>query len=386
MIESAVGVMIAAPMPWRARAPISAAGDQASPQRSEAAVKTTRPNMNTRRRPSRSAARPPRRSRPGERQRVGADDPLQALLREAEVALDRRQRDGHDRRVEDDHEEGAAEQRERPPAARVGGGLGLVPCPCVPSLVVLTECACYIQVHWSAQVGYICCMKIPQLRQGLRPRARARARGRALGARARERPDPRAEALQRPAARPAADPVERPVGAAQGARGGGSRPPARAAAPGDGSRVRAHRVRARPRGHRPAARPLGRAVHARAAAGGHRHADTLVLALRSTFRPEAARDLRAGYELRLGEIVLHARVDDGALEVDEGPLADADLVIETEQALHPLLTGRLSPREAIGAEPSGSSASPRSSSASSTCSRSRRCRPRCRRRHPGVGR
>jgi DNA-binding HxlR family transcriptional regulator len=76
-------------------------------------------------------------------------------------------------------------------------------------------------------------------------------------------------------------------------------------------------------------------------------ADTLLLALRSTFRPEAARGLRAGYELRLGEIVVHARVDHGALEIDEGPLPDADLVLETDLSLHPLLTGELSPAEAI---------------------------------------
>jgi DNA-binding HxlR family transcriptional regulator len=76
-------------------------------------------------------------------------------------------------------------------------------------------------------------------------------------------------------------------------------------------------------------------------------ADTVLLALRSTFRPEAARGLRAGYELRLGEIVVHARVDDGALAVDEGPLPDADLVLETDLSLHPLLTGELSPAEAI---------------------------------------
>jgi DNA-binding HxlR family transcriptional regulator len=76
-------------------------------------------------------------------------------------------------------------------------------------------------------------------------------------------------------------------------------------------------------------------------------ADTVLLALRSTFRPEAARGLRVGYELRLGEIVVHARVDDGALAVDEGPLPDADLVLETDLSLHPLLTGELSPAEAI---------------------------------------
>jgi DNA-binding HxlR family transcriptional regulator/putative sterol carrier protein len=76
-------------------------------------------------------------------------------------------------------------------------------------------------------------------------------------------------------------------------------------------------------------------------------ADTLLLALRSTFRPEAARELRASYELRLGEIVVHARVNDGALEVDEGPLGEADLMLETDLTLHPLLTGELSPTEAI---------------------------------------
>jgi hypothetical protein len=64
-------------------------------------------------------------------------------------------------------------------------------------------------------------------------------------------------------------------------------------------------------------------------------ADTLLLALRSTFRPEAARELQVSYELRFGEIVVHARVDHGSLEVDEGPPADSDLVLETDETLHP---------------------------------------------------
>jgi hypothetical protein len=76
-------------------------------------------------------------------------------------------------------------------------------------------------------------------------------------------------------------------------------------------------------------------------------ADTMVLALRSTFRPEAAGDLRAGYELRFGELVVHARVDHGELEVDEGPLPDADLVLAPGESFHPLLTGSLDPGEAI---------------------------------------
>jgi DNA-binding HxlR family transcriptional regulator len=76
-------------------------------------------------------------------------------------------------------------------------------------------------------------------------------------------------------------------------------------------------------------------------------ADTILLGLRSTFRPEAARGLRARYELRFGELVVHALIADGVLEVDEGPLAGADLVLETDLSLHPLLTGELSPAEAI---------------------------------------
>jgi DNA-binding HxlR family transcriptional regulator/putative sterol carrier protein len=76
-------------------------------------------------------------------------------------------------------------------------------------------------------------------------------------------------------------------------------------------------------------------------------ADTMVLALRSTFRPEAAAELDASYELRFGELVVHAHVDHGKLEVDEGPLPHADLILEPGESFHPLLAGTLDPDEAI---------------------------------------
>ena len=72
------------------------------------------------------------------------------------------------------------------------------------------------------------------------------------------------------------------------------------------------------------------------------NADSLLLGLRAIFRPEAARELKASYELRLGGLVAHARVDKGALQVGEGPLDDPDLVLETDFALRALLTGELS--------------------------------------------
>jgi DNA-binding HxlR family transcriptional regulator len=75
--------------------------------------------------------------------------------------------------------------------------------------------------------------------------------------------------------------------------------------------------------------------------------DSLITALRSTFHPDAARGFRASYELRVGELVLHARVDDGRVEVAEGALPDADLAIEAGPGIRALMAGEVSPAAAI---------------------------------------
>ena len=75
--------------------------------------------------------------------------------------------------------------------------------------------------------------------------------------------------------------------------------------------------------------------------------DSLITALRTTFHPEAARGFRAGYELRVHEIVLHARVDDGRVEVAEGSLPGADLAIEAGPGIQALMAGDLSPAGAV---------------------------------------
>jgi len=53
------------------------------------------------------------------------------------------------------------------------------------------------------------------------------------------------------------------------------------------------------------------------------------------------------YELRLGPVVIHARIENGSVTVHEGPLADADLVIEAGPGVKDLMSGALSPRHAI---------------------------------------
>ena len=62
--DSAVGAAIAAPAPCTARAVISQAWSVARPPASEASTKTSSPAMKTRRRSSRSPARPPSSSSP----------------------------------------------------------------------------------------------------------------------------------------------------------------------------------------------------------------------------------------------------------------------------------------------------------------------------------
>ena len=75
--------------------------------------------------------------------------------------------------------------------------------------------------------------------------------------------------------------------------------------------------------------------------------DSMIMAMRSTFRPEAARGLRAGFELRLGEIVLAIRVADGAVGVVAEPLPDADLVIEAGPGIRRLMAGEITSETAI---------------------------------------
>jgi alkyl sulfatase BDS1-like metallo-beta-lactamase superfamily hydrolase len=77
--------------------------------------------------------------------------------------------------------------------------------------------------------------------------------------------------------------------------------------------------------------------------------DGEVLALRATFRPERATGKRFGFELHVGEVVVHATVDDGVLTANEGPLDGADLIVKLREmtALKPLLTGEVSTGEAI---------------------------------------
>ncbi|GAA1220797.1 winged helix-turn-helix transcriptional regulator [Prauserella alba] len=76
--------------------------------------------------------------------------------------------------------------------------------------------------------------------------------------------------------------------------------------------------------------------------------DSLVIALRTAFLPDvAAVETDATYEIRLGDVVVHARVEAGRLVTGTGEADGADLVIETGPAFRGLLAGELTPDDAV---------------------------------------
>ena len=75
--------------------------------------------------------------------------------------------------------------------------------------------------------------------------------------------------------------------------------------------------------------------------------DSVIMAMRTTFRPDAAKDLRAIYELRLGDVILNLQIEDGSLRVAEGSLPEADLIIEAGPAIKTLMAREVTPAEAI---------------------------------------
>jgi DNA-binding HxlR family transcriptional regulator len=75
--------------------------------------------------------------------------------------------------------------------------------------------------------------------------------------------------------------------------------------------------------------------------------DSMIMALRTTFQPQAAQGVHASYELRMGPVVIHARIDDGKIDAGAGPLADADMIIEAGPGLKAVMAREIGPREAL---------------------------------------
>ena len=117
MIDSVAGNIKAAPMPWIARLPTSAAVGGASPAVAEAPAKKTTPNEEGPAAAEDVAEPAARDQQHGEGERVGVDGPFERRQRRSEVLLNRGQRDVHDRVVEHDHEQRETHRAERPPLA-----------------------------------------------------------------------------------------------------------------------------------------------------------------------------------------------------------------------------------------------------------------------------
>ncbi|EID54530.1 winged helix-turn-helix transcriptional regulator [Saccharomonospora xinjiangensis] len=87
--------------------------------------------------------------------------------------------------------------------------------------------------------------------------------------------------------------------------------------------------------------------------------DSLITALRATFRPDRARGLRLLVELHVADVIVTAKIDDGTLVVSEGGADRTDItgapdapdapdaVVHTGPVLRALLAGEISPSDAV---------------------------------------
>jgi DNA-binding HxlR family transcriptional regulator len=75
--------------------------------------------------------------------------------------------------------------------------------------------------------------------------------------------------------------------------------------------------------------------------------DSIATALRTIFRPEEAGADDLAFELRLGDVVVNARVRSGAVVVGRGSLEAPDLVIESGPEIRSLLSREIPPKEAL---------------------------------------
>ncbi|MEV0310272.1 HxlR family transcriptional regulator [Nonomuraea fuscirosea] len=57
-------------------------------------------------------------------------------------------------------------------------------------------------------------------------------------------------------------------------------------------------------------------------------AESIAMSFRTTYRPEAARGVTAGYEIRMGDFTFRLQITDGELAVGIGPHPAPDLIVE----------------------------------------------------------
>ena len=78
------------------------------------------------------------------------------------------------------------------------------------------------------------------------------------------------------------------------------------------------------------------------------HANSYALTLKTFFRPERARGLDETYELHIDDEVLHVRIAEGRLLVQQSNALKADAIFRTDMPAYlKLLSGGLAPDEAI---------------------------------------
>lgn len=75
--------------------------------------------------------------------------------------------------------------------------------------------------------------------------------------------------------------------------------------------------------------------------------DSIAAALLTTFRPERAGSKSMTFELRVGDITVHAKVRNRKITVGRGPLPGASVTIEAGPGIRALMAQEITPAEAL---------------------------------------
>ena len=77
--------------------------------------------------------------------------------------------------------------------------------------------------------------------------------------------------------------------------------------------------------------------------------DSMIMALRTTFQPNAAKGEHLRYEFHFGPVLLHALIDGGGITVDEGSIENPDAVFDVMGPVNQVMDGQVTPAEALAA-------------------------------------
>ena len=77
--------------------------------------------------------------------------------------------------------------------------------------------------------------------------------------------------------------------------------------------------------------------------------DSMIMALRTTFQPKAAKGEHLRYEFHFGPVLIHAVIENSQITVEDGPIENPDAVFDVAGPVNQVMDGQVTPAQALAA-------------------------------------